>query len=56
MSAEVLSSAERSLRILSGLYGALNPLSGIEAHRLEMGTKLATKKGKKTFINFGESR
>ena len=54
MSAEVLGSAERSLRILSGLYGALSPLNGIEAHRLEMGTRLATKKAKNLYQFWGE--
>lgn len=32
--------AQKHLRILSGLYGVLKPLDLIEAHRLEMGTKL----------------
>lgn len=36
--------AQRHLRILSGLYGWLRPLDLIQAHRLEMGTKLAVGK------------
>ncbi len=32
--------AQNHLRILSGLYGVLRPLDLIQAHRLEMGTKL----------------
>ena len=32
--------AQQHLRILSGLYGLLRPLDLIQAHRLEMGTKL----------------
>jgi uncharacterized protein len=32
--------AQKSLRILSGLYGVLRPLDLIQAYRLEMGTKL----------------
>ncbi len=32
--------ANDRIRILSGLYGILNPLDSIQAYRLEMGTKL----------------
>lgn len=41
-----LAVAEDKLRILSGLYGVLNPSSVIEPYRLEMGTKfsMGTKK------------
>jgi len=38
--------AQKQLRILSGLYGLLRPLDMIQAHRLEMGTKLANQAGK----------
>ncbi|MBL6765685.1 MAG: peroxide stress protein YaaA [Verrucomicrobiae bacterium] len=38
--------AQRHLRILSGLYGLLRPLDLIQPYRLEMGTKLATRRGK----------
>ena len=37
--------AQKSLRILSGLYGLLRPLDLIQPHRLEMGTRLATERG-----------
>ena len=37
--------AQKNLRILSGLYGVLKPLDMIQPYRLEMGTKLKTKKG-----------
>ena len=37
--------AQQHLRILSGLYGLLKPLDLIQPYRLEMGTKLKTKKG-----------
>ena len=37
--------AQQHLRILSGLYGVLRPLDRIEAHRLEMGTRLRTPHG-----------
>lgn len=39
-SAEQLAKADKALRILSGLYGVLSPLDGIQAYRLEMGTKI----------------
>jgi cytoplasmic iron level regulating protein YaaA (DUF328/UPF0246 family) len=35
-----LNQAQKSLRILSGLYGLLKPLDLIQPYRLEMGTKL----------------
>lgn len=53
MNTKVLASAEKSLKILSGLYGALSPLNGIEAHRLEMGTRLATQKAKNLYQYWG---
>jgi uncharacterized protein len=37
--------AQKHLRILSGLYGLLRPLDLIQAYRLEMGTRLPTKRG-----------
>lgn len=37
--------AQQHLRILSGLYGFLRPMDMIQAHRLEMGTKLANDNG-----------
>lgn len=37
--------AQKSLRILSGLYGLLRPLDLIQPHRLEMGTRLASSRG-----------
>ena len=38
--------AQKSLRILSGLYGVLRPLDLMMPYRLEMGTKLKTNRGK----------
>ena len=38
--------AQKSLRILSGLYGVLKPLDLIQPYRLEMGTRVATSQGK----------
>jgi len=37
--------AQDHLAILSGLYGVLRPLDTIEPYRLEMGTKLKTRRG-----------
>jgi hypothetical protein len=44
-----LAFAQQHLRILSGLYGILKPLDLIQPYRLEMGTKLANKKGKNLY-------
>lgn len=45
--------AQQHLRILSGLYGLLKPLDLIQPYRLEMGTKLETKKGKNLYEYWG---
>ena len=37
--------AQKTVRILSGLYGVLRPLDLMQAYRLEMGTKLSTDRG-----------
>ncbi|MEM7095484.1 MAG: peroxide stress protein YaaA [Actinomycetota bacterium] len=37
--------SQKTLRILSGLYGVLRPLDLMMPYRLEMGTKLANRKG-----------
>lgn len=49
LSADALDYAQQHLRILSGLYGVLRPLDLMQAYRLEMGTKLATKRGKNLY-------
>ena len=41
--------AQAHLRILSGFYGILRPLDMIQAHRLEMGTKLENPAGKNLY-------
>ncbi len=38
--------AQKTVRILSGLYGVLRPLDLIQAYRLEMGTHLTTDRGR----------
>ncbi len=37
--------AQQHLRILSGLYGLLRPMDAIQAYRLEMGSRLKTRRG-----------
>lgn len=49
LSEDDLQYAQRHLRILSGLYGLLKPLDLMQPYRLEMGTKLATKRGKNLY-------
>lgn len=42
------------LRILSGLYGVLRPLDLMQPYRLEMGTRLASGRGKDLYAFWGE--
>ncbi len=49
-----LNFSQDHLRILSGLYGVLRPLDLIQAYRLEMGTKLKTRKGKDLYQFWGK--
>nr|WP_321249841.1 peroxide stress protein YaaA [uncultured Ruegeria sp.] len=49
LDAEELVWAQDHLRILSGLYGVLRPLDAIQAYRLEMGSKLKTRRGKNLY-------
>ena len=45
LSADDLQYAQQHLRILSGLYGVLKPLDLMQPYRLEMGTKLKSRRG-----------
>lgn len=45
--------AQEHLAILSGLYGVLRPLDLMRPYRLEMGTRLATPKGKTLYAFWG---
>ena len=45
---------QQHLCILSGLYGVLRPLDRMQPYRLEMGTRLATLKGKNLYQFWGE--
>ncbi|WP_369058446.1 peroxide stress protein YaaA [Caulobacter sp. 73W] len=46
--------AQEHLRILSGLYGVLRPLDAIQPYRLEMGTRLKTKRGASLYDFWGD--
>ncbi|MDQ2076949.1 peroxide stress protein YaaA [Marinimicrobium sp. ABcell2] len=46
--------AQEHLRILSGLYGLLQPLDLIQPYRLEMGTRLANPRGKDLYQFWGD--
>lgn len=50
---EELAWAQRHFRILSGLYGVLRPLDGIQPYRLEMGSRLKTSIGKNLYEFWG---
>lgn len=47
--------AQQHLVILSGLYGALRPLDRLQPYRLEMGTALATARGRDLYAWWGDS-
>jgi cytoplasmic iron level regulating protein YaaA (DUF328/UPF0246 family) len=55
LSARQLDWAQKHLRILSGLYGVLRPLDLMQPYRLEMGTRLTTKRGKDLYAFWGDS-
>lgn len=46
--------AQEHLVMLSGLYGALRPLDLMRPYRLEMGTRLETRKGKTLYAFWGD--
>lgn len=47
--------AQDHLRILSGLYGLLRPLDAIQPYRLEMGSRLKTRRGKSLYDYWGDT-
>jgi cytoplasmic iron level regulating protein YaaA (DUF328/UPF0246 family) len=53
MEPEDMEWAQNHLRVLSGLYGLLRPLDAIEPYRLEMGSQLATARGKSLYQYWG---
>ncbi len=46
--------AQKTVRILSGLYGVLRPLDLMQPYRLEMGTKLRTERGTTLYDWWGD--
>ncbi|OUD09795.1 hypothetical protein BVC71_08195 [Marivivens niveibacter] len=46
--------AQDHLRILSGMYGLLRPLDAMQPYRLEMGSKLKTRRGKNLYEYWGD--
>ncbi len=46
--------AQKTLRILSGLYGVLRPLDLMQPYRLEMGSQVATDRGKDLYTFWGD--
>ncbi len=54
LEAEELHFAQEHLRIISGLYGLLRPMDRIQPYRLEMGSRLATRKGKNLYQYWGD--
>lgn len=53
LDAAALDWLQQHLCILSGLYGVLRPLDWMQPYRLEMGTRLATSKGKNLYQFWG---
>ena len=54
LAADDLGWAQCHLRILSGLYGLLRPLDWIQPYRLEMGTRLKTRRGASLYDFWGD--
>ncbi|WP_010141267.1 peroxide stress protein YaaA [Oceanicola sp. S124] len=54
LDAEEVAFAQDHLRILSGLYGVLRPLDGMQPYRLEMGTRLKTDRGSNLYQFWGD--
>ncbi|KEJ90497.1 peroxide stress protein YaaA [Sulfitobacter donghicola] len=53
LDADEMAYAQDHLRILSGLYGVLRPLDSIQPYRLEMGSRLKTRRGKNLYEFWG---
>ena len=48
-----LTEAQKTVRVLSGLYGLLRPLDLVQPYRLEMGTRLETDRGRSLYDFWG---
>ncbi len=55
LSPEDVQWAQDHLRILSGLYGVLRPLDGMQPYRLEMGSRLETDRGRTLYAWWGDA-
>lgn len=55
LSPDDLNWAQDRLCILSGLYGILRPLDAIQPYRLEMGSRLKTRRGKSLYDYWGDT-
>lgn len=55
LSEDDLAYAQDHLHILSGLYGLLRPLDAIQPYRLEMGSRLKTRRGKTLYDYWGDT-
>jgi cytoplasmic iron level regulating protein YaaA (DUF328/UPF0246 family) len=55
LSEDDLGWAQQHVSILSGLYGLLRPLDRMQPYRLEMGTSLATTRGKNLYEFWGDT-
>ena len=55
LDADTVAWAQDHLRILSGLYGVLRPLDGIQPYRLEMGSRLKTRRGSNLYQFWGDT-
>ncbi len=55
LDADEMAWAQDHLRILSGLYGVLRPLDAIQPYRLEMGSRLKTRRGKNLYDYWGDA-
>jgi cytoplasmic iron level regulating protein YaaA (DUF328/UPF0246 family) len=54
LSTQDLAWAQDHVAILSGLYGLLRPLDLMQPYRLEMGTRLKTRRGKNLYAFWGQ--
>lgn len=54
LDAKTLKWTQHHLVILSGLYGVLRPLDIVQPYRLEMGSKLATRRGDNLYQFWGD--
>lgn len=55
LSQDDMAFAQERLRILSGLYGLLRPLDAIQPYRLEMGSRLKTRRGATLYDYWGDT-